>query len=152
MTVPTQYEPYVLAWRANLPRPLFDERFRGMHACVCSFDNVLACISPGYHLNKAQGLAYLAHRGFKFYVHSEAYVVHYPHTVPKADRKRDIESEKSKMVHTGVYVANVCGSTSVSTQLERIWDEELSSAVQAHAPFVPVVSAGTAHLQGIWAQ
>lgn len=24
-----QFEPYVLAWRTHLPRPLFDERFRG---------------------------------------------------------------------------------------------------------------------------
>lgn len=59
-------------------------------------------MAPGYHLNKVQGLVYLAHRGFKFFVHHSAYVVHYPHTVAKTDRLPDIHSEKSKMVRKHV--------------------------------------------------
>lgn len=60
----------------------------------------LICLQKqtGYHLNKAQGLAYLAHQGFKFYVHHDAYILHYPHAVAKEDRRRDIQSNKSKTV------------------------------------------------------
>lgn len=99
-------------------------------------------------MNKAQGLAYLAHCGYTFAVHHEAYVVHYPHSVARADRKQDIQSAKSKMVRENGDERTLTASGPL--QLERIWDEELSSAVQSQAAkFVPVVSAGSARVQGL---